>query len=55
MGNLKVIIELRQKGVTLTPSTPLKLIKKYLEDFPDLKKHIEDGKGNDKPGKKENP
>ena len=41
-------IELRDKGVIITPSTPQNVIEKYLKDYPELKAFT-DGKETGKP------
>lgn len=45
-----IIIELRKKGVILTALSPAHLVEKHIKDFPELQKHLENGKGTDKFG-----
>lgn len=35
---MSLIIELRKEGVKITPSTPQKVIDKYSDKYPELKK-----------------
>ena len=44
---MSIIIELRKEGVKITPSTPQKIIEKFSQKYPELKK-LKDEKAKDK-------